>query len=342
MVSTHHNCKAEAETQTEALQPTYADVSTQTDLPRTELAVQTSGCMELQHLEVPLAPEGGGGCHSCKCAQLEELFKPVATLQEELDRQCSIQECEHEIDTWYCALSQAERQPCLKAAQVEGKPEFNLELTDTSNSQGEGDRTLVSAQGRRKNLPPSPPLKCPYIADMALWVLENEEHMSNGQDPGEVDHAKLIQPPTRIRTCATRKARKVLVIGDSLLRGTEAPICHPDNFSREVCCLPGAHIRNITERLPSLVNPTDYDPLLIFYVGSNDTVTRQLRTIKRDCIVPQSKGSGAQVVLSSILPLELNLARDVKNNKKDFYRYVAQKRKIKENVPPASEIRQEN
>ncbi|KAK4828079.1 hypothetical protein QYF61_023139 [Mycteria americana] len=31
--------------------------------------------------------------------------------------------------------------------------------------------------------------------------------------------------------------------------------------------------------------------------------------------------------------LELNLARDAKNNKKGFYRYVGQKRKIKENGP---------
>jgi len=32
--------------------------------------------------------------------------------------------------------------------------------------------------------------------------------------------------------------------------------------------------------------------------------------------------------------LELNLASDTKNNKKDFYRYVSQKRKIKESVTP--------
>jgi len=31
--------------------------------------------------------------------------------------------------------------------------------------------------------------------------------------------------------------------------------------------------------------------------------------------------------------LELNLARDAKNNK-GFYRYVRQKRKVKESVPP--------
>ncbi|KFW72584.1 hypothetical protein AS28_04447, partial [Pygoscelis adeliae] len=32
--------------------------------------------------------------------------------------------------------------------------------------------------------------------------------------------------------------------------------------------------------------------------------------------------------------LEVNLARDVKNNKMTFYKYVGQKRKIKEKVPP--------
>ncbi|KFP99488.1 hypothetical protein N329_04107, partial [Haliaeetus albicilla] len=31
---------------------------------------------------------------------------------------------------------------------------------------------------------------------------------------------------------------------------------------------------------------------------------------------------------------ELNLARDAKNNKKGFYRYVSRKRKVKESVPP--------
>jgi len=32
--------------------------------------------------------------------------------------------------------------------------------------------------------------------------------------------------------------------------------------------------------------------------------------------------------------LELNLARNAKNNEKVFYRYVNQKRKVKESAPP--------
>lgn len=125
MVSTHCNCKVEAETQTKALQPTYADVSTQTDLPRTEIAVQTSGCMELQHLEAPLTPEGSDKCHSCKCAQLE-LLKQVAMLQEELNRQHSIQECERLIGVIVCCPRLSDS-PALRLCK--GKMSLNPTLS---------------------------------------------------------------------------------------------------------------------------------------------------------------------------------------------------------------------
>jgi len=32
--------------------------------------------------------------------------------------------------------------------------------------------------------------------------------------------------------------------------------------------------------------------------------------------------------------MKLNLARDVKNNRKGFYRYAGQKRQAKESIPP--------
>lgn len=80
-----------------------------------------------------------------------------------------------------------------------------------------------------KNLPP-----LSYLSLYTSLLLENEEHVSNRQDPGEASHAKLIQSPSYLRTSATREAHKVLVIGDSLLRGTKASICHPDNFIETV------------------------------------------------------------------------------------------------------------
>jgi len=53
-------------------------------------------------------------------------------------------------------------------------------------------------------------------------------------------------------------------------------------LSREGCCLLGGHIRDVTKRLPSLVQSTDYYPLLLFLVGTNNTARSSLRSIKKD------------------------------------------------------------
>lgn len=74
--------------------------------------------------------------------------------------------------------------------------------------------------------------------------------------------------------------------GDSPPRGTEAPVCRPDNLSGEVCCLPGARICDITRRLPSWVKPQDYHPFLLFYVGTNEVARRKLGNIQRDLMSP--------------------------------------------------------
>lgn len=63
-------------------------------------------------------------------------------------------------------------------------------------------------------------------------------------------------------------------MGDSLLKGTEGPICRPDPLHMEVCCLPGAWIRDVKRKLSALFQPSDYYLLLFFQVGS-DEVSRQ-------------------------------------------------------------------
>lgn len=58
--------------------------------------------------------------------------------------------------------------------------------------------------------------------------------------------------------------------GDSLLLGTQDPICQPDLLSGEVSCLLGAQIWDV-EKLLRLVHPSDYYPLLLFNMGTNET-----------------------------------------------------------------------
>lgn len=87
-------------------------------------------------------------------------------------------------------------------------------------------------------------------------------------------------------------------MGDSLLRGTEVPICQPDRESPEVCCLPGAKVREAAERVPQLVKSTDYYPLLLFHVGTNDTASQNLGRIGEDygALGVQVKTIAAQVI----------------------------------------------
>ena len=156
--------------------------------------------------------------------------------------------------------SQAERQPCLKPLQREGKLAFNAELKHSANSQDKGDWTLISAQGRRMNLPLPPTMLLSNRYD-ALGL--EDDRVSNGQDLGKASCAELIQPSTCIRASPPRKVCRVLVIGVFSLRGPKVRICHADSLSREVC-LPGACIRDVMESLPSLMKPADYHPFLLF------------------------------------------------------------------------------
>ena len=57
---------------------------------------------------------------------------------------------------------------------------------------------------------------------------------------------KVRRSAPRLKTASSRKER-VIVVGDSLLRGTEGPIYQPDPTRREVCCLPGAWVRIFLE-----------------------------------------------------------------------------------------------
>lgn len=65
---------------------------------------------------------------------------------------------------------------------------------------------------------------------------------------------------------------------------------------------PGNCVRDVKKKLLSLVQPSDYYPLVIFQVGRSEVSIRNPRAIKRDFSVlgQQVKGSEKQAVLSLI------------------------------------------
>ncbi|KAK4826058.1 hypothetical protein QYF61_004173 [Mycteria americana] len=142
---------------------------------------------------------------------------------------------------------------------------------------------------------------------MGYEALEVEgQSMEDGDDSLSTPEVspRSEERTSRINTTSTRKRRQVIVVGDSLLRGTEGPICWTDSPLREACCLPGARVKDITRVLPSLVRPSDYYLLLLFHVGGYEGATRSPRAIKRDfrALGRLVRDSGAQIIFSSLLP----------------------------------------
>lgn len=83
-------------------------------------------------------------------------------------------------------------------------------------------------------------------------------------------------------TLGVKKERKVIV-GDSLCRKTEGPICQLDPFHRQVCCLLGTWVRDIIRRLLGVIEPSDYySVLVVVQVGSDKVDEGSLMAVKKN------------------------------------------------------------
>jgi len=136
-----------------------------------------------------------------------------------------------------------------------------------------------------------------------------------GADQSTSEEAQRSEtPPSHITTSSTRRKRRVIAVGDSQLRGTEGPICQADPPLRQVCCLPGARVKDIARKLPRLLQPSDYYPLLLFHVGADEVAASSPRVIKKyfKALGRLVKESGAQVISSSLLPV---VGRDVERHR---------------------------
>ncbi|GAB0208697.1 hypothetical protein GRJ2_003335400 [Grus japonensis] len=288
---------------------TRRHVATQTELPQKHAATQLSGCREC--LSLALAGDGSSEIGCLRCDQVDDLLSLVAELREEVERLRSIREAEREIDWWSQALpSLRQKQGQLTdQSQGEGDPVSSPRQAEGSSlKEGSEWKQVHAWRGRRTfSSSPTSPSHVPLCNRYEALAVEghSSEDMDDSQATPEVA-PRPKGPMPRVVTTPTKKKRRVIVVGDSLLKGTEGPICRADPPLREVCCLPGARVKDIARKLPSLVQPSDYYPLLLLHVGGDEAETRSTKAIKRDFrLLGQSlKDSGAQVILSSLLPVE--------------------------------------
>ena len=72
------------------------------------------------------------------------------------------------------------------------------------------------------------------------------------------------------------------MVGDSILRRTERPICKKDLKHRTVCCLPGARVWHIMDLVDRLLGGAGEDPAVVVHVGTNDKVRGRWSVLKND------------------------------------------------------------
>lgn len=148
-----------------------------------------------------------------------------------------------------------------------------------------GNSSLLRIAGR-----PSPYLsclhRCPYKIVLMPWISRDRlVRMWR-----EVHTGGCLGQGSRLHASRLPQTRRVM-----------APTCWMDPTLKEVCFLPGTWVRDIARKLPGLAQPSNYYPLVMIHIGSNEIAERSLRAVKRDfrALGQLLEGVGAQVVFSS-------------------------------------------
>ncbi|KGL92569.1 hypothetical protein N301_03553, partial [Charadrius vociferus] len=278
-------------------------VGTQTEAPGKHVGVQASGCRECRGLA--LAMEGSGDNTCVRCEQVNDLLSLVIELKEAVERLRTIRQCEREINWWAHSLRVREH---VEASHTPEDPLLTSHPAVEGDLKEEGDlgeeEEWKRVPARQSRQIPSLPLPSPQLPLQNRYGILQEE-LAVGEEDGRSRQEVSERPSRRrpgITTSSKKKIRRVIVVGDFLLKGAEGRICCPDPLHRKVCCLPGARVRDVLDKVPTPVNPSDYYPFLVFQVGSDDVGRRSPKSIKRDfkALGRVLKGSGTQVVFSSI------------------------------------------
>jgi len=234
----------------------------------------------------------------------------VAELKEEVERLRNIRECEGETYWWSRSLPSLRPRQQQAAPQEAEDPLPSCHHEEREDLRDSGEWKRVPARGG-KQIPSRPPLPPQLPLSNRYRALECEgpanEDVGEGEAPSgaicthlhngtavlctEKNHPlwqftkvilflDIILPRTswsapHTMTAPAKKKRRVIVIGNSLLKGTEGPIRLPDPSHREVCYLSGAQVRNVARKLPGLVQPADCYPLLTMQVGGDNIAKSQ-------------------------------------------------------------------
>jgi len=101
------------------------------------------------------------------------------------------------------------------------------------------------------------------------------------------------------------KSTRTIVIGDSIVRGTDRRFCGCERDSRMVCCLPGARVQDVSQRAESILKGEGTQPEVVVHIGINnmdrkcdEVLQQQFRELRRNL-----KSRTSRIVISGLLPV---------------------------------------
>uniref|UniRef100_A0A6I8SSN1 SGNH hydrolase-type esterase domain-containing protein n=1 Tax=Xenopus tropicalis TaxID=8364 RepID=A0A6I8SSN1_XENTR len=101
------------------------------------------------------------------------------------------------------------------------------------------------------------------------------------------------------------RPKQMVVIGDSIIRKVDRVICQADRFNRTFCCLPGARVRHVVDRVDTLLGGAGHDPAVLVHIGTNDKMNGRWGTLKSEFrdLGSKIRQRSSNVIFSEILPV---------------------------------------
>ena len=93
--------------------------------------------------------------------------------------------------------------------------------------------------------------------------------------------------------------------GDSIVRGIDRHLCRRKRDSGMVCCLPGARVKDVSERLQGILEGEGEQPAVVVHIGTNDIGKKRDEVLQAEFreLGVKLKSRTSKVVISGLLPV---------------------------------------
>lgn len=140
-----------------------------------------------------------------------------------------------------------------------------------------------------------------------------------GDDLPEVSNGVQVSgtEPVPVAQKGRVEKSRAIVIGDSIVRGTDRRFCGGDRDSRLVCCLPGARVRDVSDRVFRVLKGEGEQPQVVVHIGTNDIGRKRGEDVRQAFreLGWKLRARTNRVVVSGLLPVPRD--RETRNRERE-------------------------